>query len=165
MYNPASVWELEERMLVNKFTAQWLRDGEIIEGATSAQLTLTADDVGAKITVNLNFTSTDALRDTDGLVWNNDNDTPYNEISVDHLVVSTPTTPILSVVDAAALTTSNYSDFSTFMSGDVVTFGGLQTNHFVTSDIDNDGWAELFTISDNWVEGYTFGYGLSLIHI
>jgi len=156
MYNPASVWELEERMLVNKFTAQWLRDGEIIEGATSAQLTLTADDVGAKITVNLNFTSTDALRDTDGLVWNNDNDTPYNEISVDHLVVSTPTTTILSVVDAAALTTNAYSDLSTFMSGDVVTFGGLQTDHFVTSGIDNDGRAELFTISDNSVDVHFF---------
>ena len=155
-YHPSSVWELEERMLVNKFTAQWLRDGEIIEGATSAQLTLTADDVGAKITVNLNFTSTDALRDTDGLVWNNDNDTPYNEISVDHLVVSTPTTPILSLVDAAALTTSAYSDFSTFMSGDVLTFGGLQTNHFLTSDIDNDGGAELFTISDNSVDVHFF---------
>jgi Ca2+-binding RTX toxin-like protein len=62
----------------------------------------------------------------------------------------------LSVVDAAALTTSAYSDFSTFMSGDVVTFGGLQTNHFVTSDIDNDGWAELFTISDNSVDVHFF---------
>lgn len=160
MYNPASVWELEERTLVNKFTAQWLRDGEIIEGATSAQLTLTADDVGAQITVYLNFTSTDALRDTDGVVWNTDDGNPNNEISVDHLVVSTPTTPILSVVDAAALTTSAYSDFSTFMSGDVVTFGGLQTNHFLTLGNDNDGW-ELFTISDNSVDVYTFGYGRS----
>lgn len=120
------------------FTYQWLRDGSVLGGATSATYTLGDDDVGRTISVRVDYVDAQDTAESvtsSGLVINNVNDAPTGAVSIVGTVIedSTLTADTSALADADGLGTLSY-----LWQRDGVDISGATASTYTLGDDDVD---------------------------